>query len=127
MLGTLIMQGLTLRPLLVKLDLDDDDPVGHEVGPARGEALRAALDSLQETDTPAAGALRHEYEALLEQAEEAPEGEVTASLRARRAAPEGGQGRPRGALRLRSSGEIGDDAFHAIEDELDRIELSVVR
>ena len=30
-LGTLVIQGLTLKPLLRALDLQDDDPVGHEV------------------------------------------------------------------------------------------------
>jgi NhaP-type Na+/H+ or K+/H+ antiporter len=30
-LGTLVLQGLTLKPLLRALDLRDDDPVGHEV------------------------------------------------------------------------------------------------
>ena len=39
-LGTLVMQGLTLGPLLRALDLRDDDPVGHEVGAARERALR---------------------------------------------------------------------------------------
>jgi hypothetical protein len=30
----------------------------------------------------------------------------------------------RALLAMRSSGEIGDDAFHRLEEELDRIELS---
>jgi NhaP-type Na+/H+ or K+/H+ antiporter len=34
-LGTLIVQGLTLRPLLAHLRLEDDDPVGRETGRAR--------------------------------------------------------------------------------------------
>ncbi|MFL5333300.1 MAG: cation:proton antiporter [Geminicoccaceae bacterium] len=124
-LGTLILMGLSLRPLLVRLGLEDDDPVGQEVGRARSEALRAALGSLEATKTPAAGALRHEYEALLEQAEEDPRGKVIASSehdelrrRAVKAAREVLSG-------LRSSDEIGDDAFHAIQDELDRVELSI--
>ena len=40
--GTLVLQGLTLKPLLRALDLRDDDPVGQEVGSARARALRAA-------------------------------------------------------------------------------------
>ena len=31
-LGTLVIQGLTLKPLLRALDLHDDDPVGRELG-----------------------------------------------------------------------------------------------
>ena len=38
-LGTLVLQGLTLKPLLRALDLQDDDPVGREVGAARERAL----------------------------------------------------------------------------------------
>ena len=30
-LGTLVIQGLTLKPLLRALDLHDDDPVGREL------------------------------------------------------------------------------------------------
>ena len=44
-LGTLVIQGLTLKPLLRALDLDDDDPVGRELGVARQRALRAGLAS----------------------------------------------------------------------------------
>ena len=46
-LGTLVIQGLTLKPLLLALDLRDDDPVGHEVGIARERALGAALAELE--------------------------------------------------------------------------------
>ena len=46
-LGTLVLQGLTLKPLLRALDLHDDDPVGHEVGAARERALRAGLASFE--------------------------------------------------------------------------------
>ncbi len=38
-LGTLVIQGLTLRPLVLWLALDDGDPVGHEVGWARRAAF----------------------------------------------------------------------------------------
>jgi CPA1 family monovalent cation:H+ antiporter len=44
-LGTLAIQGLTLKPLLRALDLNDDDPVGRELNAARERALRAGLGS----------------------------------------------------------------------------------
>ena len=44
-LGTLVIQGLTLEPLLRALNLHDDDPVGREVKAARERALRAGLAS----------------------------------------------------------------------------------
>src|SRR3954464_11003803 len=44
--GTLVIQGLTLKPLLRALKLQDNDPVGHEVRIARTRALRAGLASL---------------------------------------------------------------------------------
>ena len=44
-LGTLILQGLTLRPLMTKLNLKDDGSVDREVRFARVAALQAALSS----------------------------------------------------------------------------------
>src|SRR4029077_13373340 len=46
-LGTLALQGLTTGAPLRRLDLRDDDPVGHEVGAARERALRAGLAAFQ--------------------------------------------------------------------------------
>ena len=42
-LGTLILQGLTLRPLMTRLQLEDDGSVEREVRLARVAALEAAL------------------------------------------------------------------------------------
>src|SRR5215510_1616437 len=69
-LGTLIIQGLTLGPLLKRLDLQDDDPVGHEVGAARERALQASLARFEHDRSPDAEALRHELIAHLGTEEE---------------------------------------------------------
>jgi Na+/H+ antiporter len=123
-LGTLIVQGLTLRPLLHALNLPDDDPVGREVGTARERALRAALASVEDDESEAAAAVRQQYAHLLsnahgtairEEAEAPPHSEIhqRAVTAARQA-----------ILQMRANGEIGDDAFHRIEEELDWIEMS---
>src|SRR5215207_3195599 len=45
-LGTLVLQGLTLRPLLQRLRLEDDGSVEREVRLARIEGLRAAVAAI---------------------------------------------------------------------------------
>jgi monovalent cation/hydrogen antiporter len=122
-LGTLLMQGLTLRPLLLKLNLRDDDPVGREVARARAVAYGAAMASLDSDTSPLAAAFRVELEAALAQSDGVgiPDG-VDApgdALRLRAVAAA-----RRAVLAMRSTGEIGDDAFHRMEEELDRVELS---
>ncbi len=64
-LGTLALQGLTLKPLLRALDLQDDDPVGREVGAARERALRAGLASFENDRSPIAEDVRQEFIAHL--------------------------------------------------------------
>ncbi|MBV9562426.1 MAG: sodium:proton antiporter [Bradyrhizobium sp.] len=123
-LGTLVLQGLTLRPLILALDLKDDDPVAAEAARARGAAFRAALEEIDGDPSEEAELLRLEYRALLAQAEDNPDGAVTrgelpADPLRRRAI---GAAR-RAILALRESEEIGDDAFHQLEEELDRAEL----
>jgi Na+/H+ antiporter len=123
-LGTLALQGLTLGPLLRALDLQDDDPVGHEVGAARERALRAGLGVFEYDQSPVAEAVRQEFTAHLGSVDaSADEGEARrfahsdlhrrALLAARQA-----------VLAMRASDEIGDDAFHQMEAELDWIEMS---
>jgi Na+/H+ antiporter len=119
-LGTLVIQGLTLRPLLRALALRDDDPVGQEVATARGLALRAALAALDGETGPDAEAVRHELRSHLHAgAAEAPEtGPTHADIHRRALAAA-----RRVILDMRARDEIGDAAFHQVEEEFDRIEM----
>ena len=123
-LGSLVLQGVTLRPLILALRLKEDDFVANEVARARGAAFRAALAETDGDPSEEAELVRLEYRAVLRQAKDDPDGRITSSelpadplrrraiLAARRA-----------ILELRQSEAIGDDAFHQIEEELDRAEL----
>jgi CPA1 family monovalent cation:H+ antiporter len=123
-LGTLVLQGLTLGPLLRALVLRDDDPVGHEVTAARERALRAGLERLDGDRSAVADAVRQEFIAHL--------GSVEANLEegeARRFAHRdihiGAVHAARDVvLGMRANEEIGDDAFHQLEEELDWIEMA---
>jgi CPA1 family monovalent cation:H+ antiporter len=123
-LGTLAIQGLTLKSLLRALDLHDEDPVGHELTAARERALRAALASFADDRSPVAEFLRKEFKTRL--ADRGANAElVTASLVAhgemQRTALQAAR---RAVLTMRANEEIGDDAFHRLEEELDWIEMA---
>jgi CPA1 family monovalent cation:H+ antiporter len=121
-LGTLVIQGLTLRPLIRALDLRDDDPVGREVEVARERALQAALASLDGDASPAAEGIRQEFLAHLRHGDDSDDGESHGSSheeihdRALAAAR-------REVFDMRARDEIGDDAFHRLEEEFDWVEM----
>jgi monovalent cation/hydrogen antiporter len=131
-LGTLVAQGLTLKPLMARLGLEHDDAVEREVRLARVETLRAGAAALADgaAATEARDLLRRKYRVRLAQAEarmsgetsgaDSPSGEreYAAAARAAMAAER------RRLSTLRADGTIGDDAFHKVEEELDRAELS---
>ena len=119
-LGTLVLQGLTLRPLMHRLGLEEGDEIEREVRLARVETARAAVAAL---DGSADGSdtgrlLRRRYEARL--ASGPPESDEPAGRLMRRAVA----AERRRLVELRADGTIGDDAFHRVEEELDRAELS---
>ena len=122
-LGTLVIQGLTLKPLLRALDLHDDDPVGRELIAARDRALRAGLESFERDRSPVADAVRHEFTAHLTSAETNPE---AGNVRTAHSAIHRGalQAARQAVLAMRTNDEIGDDAFHQIEEELDWLEMA---
>jgi monovalent cation/hydrogen antiporter len=120
-LGTLVVQGLTLGSVLRWLKLEDDGSLEREISQARVAVMQAALDSLDGDASPEAAALRHQYAATRTVAENECEPQAATAydrLRLRAIADQ------REALhRLREQGRIGDEAFHRIEEELDWAEL----
>src|ERR1700738_2770765 len=120
-LGTLVIQGLTLRPRLRLLRLQDDGAVEREISRARIAVMEAALDSLDGDRSRAATMMREQYAAARKGAEDHYEPQAATKydeLRLRAIAAQ------REALyHLRAQGEIGDEAFRRIQEELDWSEL----
>jgi CPA1 family monovalent cation:H+ antiporter len=124
-LGTLVVQGLTVRPLMRWLALKHDDSVEHEVHLARAETARAAIDAVDASGdgSEIARLLRSKYEARLRGAqaradriETADDEDETRLVSLSRGAQEAQR---RALYDLRTRGVIGDDAFHRVEEELD--------
>ena len=114
-LGTLVVQGLTLGPLLRWLDLSDDGRADRERDFARQETTRAALKALGECVEPEAAIVSQQYSSVLRGEEmNALRPLVFMRLRMRAIAAE----RVR-LIALRTSREIGEDAFRTLEEELD--------
>ena len=137
-LVTLVLQGLTLRPLISWLGLEDDGAVDREVRLARVETSRAALASIDRDGLSGLAVLvRDRYAQQLRRAE--AEHQADREFEHAGAATSGGSPPGDGAavveaamsaerqrlLELRSMGEIGDTAFQRVEQELDWAELDV--
>jgi monovalent cation/hydrogen antiporter len=125
--GTLVVQGLTLGPLMRRVRLDPDTSVEREIGLARAETARAALVVLGDAPDPeAAEILRKEYQARLSlgrvEAEASSGGAHESALARLQRSAVAAQ---RAALEdLRQREVIGDDAYHAIEAEIDVLDLT---
>ncbi len=141
-LGTLVLQGLTLRPLLLRLGLEDDGTVDREVRLARVETLRAAVAATAECPgAETAELFRHRFALELRRAEEehardgGGSGAPSDGTAATPAAADDGrdddaaivhaatEAQRRRLMALRSDGTIGDAAFQRVEEELDWTEL----
>jgi monovalent cation/hydrogen antiporter len=132
-LGTLVVQGLTLKPLLNLLELQDDGSVDREVWLARARTSRAGLAALDsgaaaaQPDTP----LRHEYELRARHAEhvvttgthDTADDDIAQAHVANRRRAQSAERRT--LVELRANGVIGDDAFHQVEEELDWADLNL--
>ena len=123
-LGTLVIQRLTLKPLLRALDLHDDDPVGREVSAARERALRAGLASFADDESPVAYAVRQEFTAHLTHGPADTDADDPMRSSHGELHREALQATRQAVLAMRANDEIGDDAFHQIEEELDWIEMA---
>lgn len=122
-LGTLLIQGLTLRPLLRLARLPQENTVEEEIGKARRAALRSALAELDGETAPAAQRLREEYRDVLARARDDGDPRDTPDNKLRLRMVAAGR---RAIEELRRSGSIGDDAYRRVEEELDLMELSAL-
>ncbi|AKU96960.1 Na+/H+ antiporter [Labilithrix luteola] len=121
-IGSLVIHGLTLGPLLRFLGVEPDTSFARELSFARATMIDAALASLAEHHGKAADAVRAEYQAARQSARcsDNPQAETAQDrLRMQAIAAE------RAAIaKLRHEGRIGDDVFHQLEEELDWSELN---
>ena len=118
-LGTLVLQGFSIRPLIKLLNLRVDDSLDHDVAATRQAMLDAALASVGSAPAGPAESVRAEWHS-----------ERAMSCDRRRPTTPYDHVRIQGiiaARRLlldwRRQGRILDDTFHVLEDELDRAEL----
>jgi CPA1 family monovalent cation:H+ antiporter len=120
-LGTLVIQGLTLGPLLRSFNLRDDDPVEREVNAARDRALRAALATVDGFDSQVARTVRQEFASHLRAARGEDGDREIDHEQLHRSALDAAR---RIILDMRANDEIGDDAFHRLEREFDWLEMA---
>jgi monovalent cation/hydrogen antiporter len=125
--STLVIQGLTLGPIMRRVHLNPDDSVEREIGFARAKTAKAALHALEASpNREAAAVLRQEYEArLLLGKEEAQTNAVVGRESTLANLQQAAVNAQRVTLHeLRSQEQIGDDAFHAVEAEIDVLDLT---
>jgi Na+/H+ antiporter len=121
-LGTLVLQGLTLGPLISLLRIKPDESFERELSPARIALLDAAVASLGDRNDAPAQRVRAYY---AEERRETVKGEYL------HASSETGQLRMKAIAaqreklnEMRRAETIDDDIFHTLEQELDWDELS---
>jgi NhaP-type Na+/H+ or K+/H+ antiporter len=120
-LGTLIVQGFTIRPLIAALRISPDSSLDDEVRDTRNAMLDVALSELSAIPGQEAAAVRREYDAVRAGSiDRSPPDTEFHKIRRQAIAAE-----RRVLAELRRLGRIQDDAYHLLEDELDRAELHV--
>jgi monovalent cation/hydrogen antiporter len=120
-IGTLVLQGMTLKPLIRHLGFEPDRSVDQEVSHGRVAIMQAALDSLDGETSSAAAAVRDQYAAARAVAENPASPQAATDydeLRLRAI-----QQQRRTLDRLRATGRIGDEAYHRLQEEIDWAEL----
>ena len=140
-LATLVVQGLTLPPLIRALKLKDDGEAEREERQARIQAARAAIEDFEARDIKPMDVrppdtlvesfrsryqqkldelLRDQFEAENKEAgAAAPTSKLPIFLWIQRMRSDGLDAERRAIIELRNRGDIGDEVLHKIERELD--------
>lgn len=119
--GTLIMQGVTLGPLIKWLKLPEDHTIENEINLTRAHALKAAILTLEGDESAAAERLIAEYSAALSMTynDKDPHGTKENLLKVQVV-----QSARKAIFDLLVHHQISDEAYRVVEEELDWLELS---
>src|SRR4051812_7891484 len=124
-LGTLLIQGLTLRPLVIALRVPEDTTVEREVQHARFAIAQSALAALADEAGEEADMLRAKLQAESQTvAAEDDSGPFLSSTGLRTKILAARRSR---LLAMRRDGVIGDQAFPRVEEELNFADLALSR
>jgi CPA1 family monovalent cation:H+ antiporter len=120
-LGTLVLQGMTLAPLVRLLKLDGETGLAAELSAARVDLATVALEALEGETGPAADHWRYTFEIERAAASTPPDPEP---LEAKRRLGLAALRRQRERLEtLRTEQRVGADAFLILQEELDFAEV----
>ena len=121
-LATLVVQGMTLAPLVRWLKLDGDDGSARELSEAREKLANAALASLENQQGSDADHLRYGYERM----RDAARSDSDESLEGKRALGLAAIQSQRNCLEdLRTKDLVGPDAYLVLQEELDFRQVAI--
>ena len=122
-LATLVVQGLTLAPLVRWLGLDGDDGLGEELARARVAMAEAALARLG--DTPGAAADHWRYGLATKRDAMRADGDARAGEEKRQLGLAAVAWQRERLEELREAQQVGADSFLVLQEELDFTEMSL--
>ncbi len=123
-LATLVLQGLTLAPLIRLLNLNQDDVLQREVASARTGLATAALAALEDQTGPEVENLRYRY--LIRRDATADPSGFRPLKRHRKLGLAAIRAERRELERLRGNDLVGADTFGLLQEEMDWSELTLL-
>jgi CPA1 family monovalent cation:H+ antiporter len=124
-LATLVLQGLTLRPLVTLLKLERNDEAARELASARAAMAGAALASIAGQNGPEAENLRYRFTLKQRTCRQETSGASITRLRELSLRAVAAEREKLEDLRLND--QIGADAYLGLQEQLDWSELTVLR
>jgi Na+/H+ antiporter len=124
-MGTLVIQGLTLKPVIRWLGVADDDAeTTANISRARTRVLEAGIEAAEREPPTVAVILKKQLEESMQVARSRHDPQAPTRFDAAHARAVAAQ---RSRLHdMRGAGEIDDDVFHILEEELDWLELAAL-
>jgi len=116
-LGTLVVQGFTIGPLVKLLQIQPDDSLKEETGEIRQQLLEVGIQCLSTRTDVAATSIRKELESALRQVGRLDFSVQSSGIDKVRRAVVNAQREH--LIGLRDNGSVQEDVFQALEEELD--------